>query len=239
MLNNRLLMAIVVLGGLLPALSLCGQEKPDATPNTSPPAKKSKQADKKSKQADKTIDLFDGKTMKGWKTADKFTFEQHGKVRVHKGELQLGIGQPATGVVFAGKFPRNNYELSLQAKRTDGGDFFCGLTFPVDKEYCSLIVGGWGGGVVGLSNVDANSAVENETTGYLEFKKGQWYTIKLRVTDDRIEAWIDKEQVVDLQRMGHKFAIWWEQEPLRPLGVATWNTAGSLRNIKYRKVKPQ
>ena len=37
-----------------------------------------------------------------------------------------------------------DYELRLEAKRVEGGDFFCGLTFPVGKEYCTLILGGWG-----------------------------------------------------------------------------------------------
>ena len=235
--NDRLMMTIILLTGFVFPLSCVGQEKTkESKPQDKPGATKN---DSPKKRADEATLLFDGKTLAGWKTPDKFEFEKHGKVQVSKGELQLGIGKPSTGIVYSKKLPRNNYELSLEVKRTDGSDFFCGLTFPVDKEYCTMIIGGWGGGVVGLSNVDANSAVENETTSYQEFKTGKWYSVRVRVTDERIEAWIDKKQVIDLTREGRKFSVWWEQEPMRPLGVANWHTASARRHITLRAVKPQ
>ena len=98
----------------------------------------------------------------------------------------------------ANTVPRYRLEVELEAMRVEGSDFFCGLTFPIKDEFCSLIVGGWGGGVVGLSSVDGSDASENETTGYREFEKGKWYPIKLRVTDQRITAWIDGKEEVDL-----------------------------------------
>ena len=53
-----------------------------------------------------------------------------------------------TGVTYQGQFPKTDYEVSLEAMRVDGVDFFCGMTFPVRSEFCTLIVGGWGGEVV-------------------------------------------------------------------------------------------
>lgn len=181
--------------------------------------------------------LFNGKDLSGWRVIDEFDFENHGKVEVVEGEIILAAGRPASGIAYTKKLPRINYELSLEAKRIEGDDFFCGLTFPVGEEYCTLIVGGWGGGVTGLSNVDTMSAVENETTGYVEFERGRWYTIRLRVTDKAISAWIDKEQIVDTKTEGRKFSIWWEQEPARPLGIATWNTKAALRNVHLQRIK--
>ena len=61
-------------------------------------------------------------------------------------------------------FPKVDYEVNLDAKRVAGNDFFCGITFPVGKRFCSLIVGGWGGATVGLSSIDGKDAAENETT---------------------------------------------------------------------------
>ncbi len=180
--------------------------------------------------------LFDGKTLSGWRVVDKFDFEKHGKVEVVEGEMVLGKGTPASGVAYTKKLPRTNYELSLDARRIDGDDFFCGLTFPVGKEYCTLIVGGWGGGVTGLSNIDNLSAVDNETTGYTEFKRGQWYRVRVRVTDEAITAWLDKDEIVAVNRKDRKFSIWWEQEPVRPLGIATWNTKAGLRNIQLTEL---
>lgn len=183
-------------------------------------------------------DLFDGKTLRGWRIIDEFDFARHGKVSVADGAIRIEPGSPASGVAFAGKPPRDNYELRLHAKRTVGSDFFCGLTFPVGDSHCTLILGGWGGGVVGLSNVDHMSAVENETSTYLEFDNDRWYKIRLRVTPQRIAVWVDDEQLIDLAREDRQFSIWWEQEPARPLGIATWYTGSALRGIQLRQLKP-
>lgn len=176
--------------------------------------------------------LFDGKTLKNWRVIKINDFELHGKVYVKDKAIVVEKGKPASGIAFTGKVPRMNYEVSLDAKRIDGNDFFCGLTFPVEKTYCTLILGGWGGGTTGLSNVDDAAAVENETSSYTEFKQNRWYAIRLRVTEKKIEAWVDKEQIIDLDTSDRKFSIWWEQEPARPLGIATWYTTAALRNIR-------
>lgn len=239
-----LILTALLLIGFAP-LSASGQqsekktEAPDAGQSKSQESPPSPGKTNKPPKPPRGESLFDGKSLAGWKTAEKFSFEDHGKVSVEKGQLLLAMGKPATGVACTAKLPRDNYELSLEARRTDGGDFFCGLTFPVKDEHCSLIVGGWGGGVIGLSNVDNVSAIENDTTGYHPFKDNQWYRVRLRVTPEKIQAWIDDEEVIDLAREGRRFSIWWEQEPMRPLGVATWNTGAALRNIRFRDLDPK
>jgi hypothetical protein len=129
-----------------------------------------------------------------------------------------------------------NYEISLEARRTEGSDFFCGMTFPVEKKHCTLICGGWGGGTTGLSNVNGFSADENETTGYTEFENGRWYKVRLRVTPEKIAAWIDDKQIVDLKLKDKRFNIWWEQEPLRPFGIGNWYSSSELRNITLTRL---
>lgn len=190
----------------------------------------------KERSPQREVSLFDGKKLDGWRIVDKVDFEKHGKVRVKDGELLLEHGSPATGISYTGKPPRSNYEIALEAKRTDGSDFFCGLTFPVGDAYCTLICGGWGGDVTGLSNINNMSAEENATTGYTDFKNDKWYKIRLRVTDKSIAAWIDKEQILEVERGEKKFDIWWEQEPVRPLGIATWRTSAALRNIRLTRL---
>lgn len=180
--------------------------------------------------------LFDGKSLAGWRVADKFDFSQHGKVTVREGRIEMQAGGPETGIVRTDKPPRLNYELSLEAMRISGNDFFCGLTFPVKNEHCTLIVGGWGGTLVGLSNVDGIAANENETTTFVNFKNKQWYRIRLRVTASNIDIWIDDRRMIQLETTDRKFNIWWEQEPMRPLGIATWYTGTALRNIKLRRL---
>ena len=191
-------------------------------------AAQQKQPAAKDAPAPQWKDLFDGKTLEGW-TATKFGGE--GKVYVKDGAIVMDIGNDMTGVTWKGKPPRDNFEISLEGKRLDGHDFFCTTTFPVGDEYCSVVMGGWGGTIVGLSNVDSNDASENATTKYKEFKDKEWYTLRIRVTTDKIEAWINDKQVIDQDRKDHKFGIRPEVEPNRPLGIATWQTQG--RSAKH------
>jgi hypothetical protein len=180
--------------------------------------------------------LFDGTAMGKWKVIDSFDFRRHGRVYVDQGRIVLGPGQPATGVRWTGPMPKSDYEVSLEAMRVEGSDFFCGLTFPVGESFCTLIVGGWHGPVVGLSNVDGLAAVENDTTTSLDFKNNQWYRIRLRVTGEKIETWIDDKKMFEQLVEGHKFSIWWEQEPARPLGIVSWDTGAAVRDIRLQRI---
>ena len=180
--------------------------------------------------------LFDGKQLGRWEVVKGFDFIHHGKVEVKDGTLVLGRGGPGTAVRFTGKFPKIDYEISLEAMRVEGEDFFCGMTFPVGDAALTLIVGGWRGPVVGLSCIDDEPAVENETCLFKDFKKKRWYHIRLRVARERIQAWIGKEKVVDLETEDRKFSIWFEPETALPLAIATWDTTGALRNIRVRRI---
>ena len=181
---------------------------------------------------------FDGHNLAGWHIADKYDFEDHGRVHVQDGALILERGNPMTGVSWTGPVPKTNYEVTLEAKRVEGDDFFGSITFPVGDSWCTLIIGGWGGMVVGLSNIDRMNASENETTQLLIFETGRWYPIRLRVTGDAIRAWINDDPVIDLERENHEFDIWWEQHPMKPFGFNTWRTTGALRSIAVRGVSP-
>jgi hypothetical protein len=178
--------------------------------------------------------LFDGKTLQGWKSAQ---FGGEGKVYVKQGAIVMEMGSMMTGVTWTGKPPRTNYELSLEGMRLDGSDFFCTTTFPVGPDPCSLVVGGWGGMVVGLSSIDGQDASENATTRTIAFKDKQWYRVRIRVTDAAVEAWIDGEQVVNQPRKDYKFSIRDEVDLCRPLGICTWATTGAVRNIRVRAIK--
>ena len=156
-------------------------------------------------------------------------------MRVEDGQIVLEMGV-MTGVNYTNPIPRMDYELSLEARRVEGSDFFCGLTFPVGADPCSLVVGGWGGGVVGLSSLDGMDAANNETTKYLNFEKGRWYLIRLRVTPTKIQAWIDDDKMVDVETTGRKVGIRIEVEQSVPLGIATWSTTGAVRNLQIREL---
>jgi hypothetical protein len=180
-----------------------------------------------------TTRLFDGETLTNWESTN---FGPQGLVYVSDGEIVLRMGDGPTGITWTDSFPKENYEITLEAKRVMGIDFFCGLTFPVKDDFCSFIVGGWAGPVVGLSTIDGRDASENETTTFMRFSKDVWYKIKLRVTSEKIETCINEEQIVNLPYKGRKIGIRPEVELSCPFGIATWKTTGAVRNIYLRRL---
>lgn len=179
------------------------------------------------------LPLFDGKTLGGWKSTP---FGGEGEVRVEAGAIRLGMGSDMTGITWSEEFPKQNYEIELEARRVDGNDFFCGLTFPVGDDPCSLILGGWGGGVVGLSSIDGEDASRNATTQFRNFEKGRWYAVRVRVTPERIACDLDGENIIDQPLEDHVLSIRGEVEASRPLGIATYATVGEIRGIRYRRL---
>ncbi len=152
----------------------------------------------------------------------------------------LGTGDPFTGINCTNEVPTMNYEVALDAMRVSGSDFFCGLTVPVNDSFCSFIVGGWGGSVVGISSLDGLDASENETSKVLDFQEGKWYRIRLRITEGRIEAWIDQEKVVDAATAGKRISLRrGDIELSKPFGIASWQTTAALREIKMRRMKAE
>ena len=195
--------------------------------------KEPKEADVKEKDS-RWQRLFDGKELGHWKST---SFGGEGEAKVENGQLVLTHGETLTGVTWQGPVPaKMNYEIELDAQRVDGSDFFCGLTFPVNNDSASLILGGWGGGVCWISCIDDNDAARNDTTSVHAFKTGQWYHVRLRITPDRIEAWVDKEQIVDADIKGKKISVRGEVEASQPLGIATYQTTGAIKNIRLRKL---
>lgn len=177
--------------------------------------------------------LFDGSSLTGWRETP---FSGRGKVRVEDGAIVLGKGI-LTGVTWAGDFPKSNYEVRLEAMRVDGSDFFAGITFPVYDSFCSWINGGWGGMVVGLSSLDDMDAAENDTSMRREFQSGRWYALRLRVSEDRIEAWIDEQPVIDAPFATRVVGLRpGEIELSKPFGIASYSTTARLRKIEYRVI---
>jgi hypothetical protein len=180
--------------------------------------------------------LFDGENLGSWRSVP---FGGEGTVRARDGELRLDAGQTLTGVAWGGDRPPGlDYELELEAKKIEGRDIFCGIVFPHGDRHCSFVVGGWGGSVVGLSCVDDRFADDNATTRREHFEERRWYPVRLRVTRDRVEAWVGREKFVDLASPGGRLSLHPAVESARPLGIFTYQTAAAFRSIRLRRLAP-
>lgn len=180
--------------------------------------------------------LFNGKDLSGWRTND---FGGAGEVKVENGQISIGAGVALTGIRRSSDvdLPRSNYEVHVQAMKGEGNDFFCGLTFPVKDSHATLVVGGWGGSLVGLSSIDGMDASENEYTQYMRFDDNKWYNIRLRVTDRRIQAWIEGEKMIDANIEGRRVSMRpGEIEDAVPFGISTYQTAALVKEVKIRTI---
>lgn len=177
--------------------------------------------------------IFNGNNLDGWEVTN---FGPQGPVTVSQGEITLGMGDGCTGITYIKPFPEIDYKVCLEAKRVSGVDFFCGMTFPVGKDPCSLIIGGWGGTIVGLSSINGLDASENETTRMMKFELDRWYDICLEVREAGIKAWIDDSLVVDFALKGERLSVRPEVELSRPFGICSWTTTAALRNIRVKEL---
>lgn len=177
--------------------------------------------------------LFNGRDLTGWKVTE---FGGQGEVIVEDGDVVITQGADLSGI-HTEKVPAGpQFEVQFEAQRQAGSDFFVGLTFPVKDSHCSLILGGWGGGVCGLSSLEGMDASENETTSYMDFEKGRWYRIRLVVTDTKIDAWIDDAHVVDVTTEGRRIGLRFEVERSKPFGFATYQTTARIRKARIRNL---
>ncbi len=183
---------------------------------------------------EKWTELFDGKTLTNWKPT---SFGGEGEVKVQDGQIVVEPGVDLSGVHWTGaELPKMNYELRLEAMKIEGSDIFCGISFTVGDAQCSFVSGGWGGGIVGLSSIDGMNASENETTKVMAFTEKKWYRFRLKVTPEKIEGWIDDEQVVNVVTKDKKISIHPMMEVSKPLGLATYVTRSAFRNIRIRRL---
>jgi len=156
--------------------------------------------------------------------------------RPEPGVLRLQSSEALSAAKWTGEpFPGQG-GIELEARRRDGTDFFCGLTFPAREsgECLTWIVGGWGGSVVGISSIDDRDASANETTRHMAFEKDRWYHLRLIRLGEKLRAWIDGVQVVDLDTAGKKLSL--RPGPIdvcAPLGLATWQSTGEFRGVRW------
>jgi hypothetical protein len=179
------------------------------------------------------VALFNGKDLAGWKVAEMC---ESGKVLVlPDGTVECGFGNPMTGIVYTNTPPRMNYELSLEAQRVEGMDFFVALTLPIETNCCTVIIGGWGGGLCGVSSFDYMDASENPWSEGVSFENRRWYTLRVRVTPGVLQVFLDEKLYT--ARIEFDSASRFSLRPgsdiemTAPLGLASYRTRAHWRRF--------
>lgn len=217
-----------------------------------PVEKNKKPADNKDASAAKPdkegwVSLFNGKNIDGWKVTN---FGGEGKVHVKDGCVVIEPGVDLSGITATRKDLagfKSNYEIQFEAQRSQGSDFFVGLTFPYKESHISLICGGWGGSLCGLSSLSGLDASENETMSVQSFTNGLWYQVRIRVTDDKIEAWLrdaakkgkpwtEEDNLVDVETADHRIDVRFEVDLSKPMGFATYQSTAKIRHARIRRL---
>ncbi|MEC7723962.1 MAG: DUF1080 domain-containing protein [Planctomycetota bacterium] len=175
-------------------------------------------------------ELIDGGTA-GWAATN---FGGEGEVAIVDGAVEFDYGSPMTGLTWTGAPPSGDYDLEVTAARVEGTDFFCGLTFPVGDAFLTLVLGGWGGSLCGLSSLDGEDASSNESKRLFSFENGREYCVLLQVRSARVTVWIDDAVLMDVPIAGKRLSLRPEVELSRPLGIASFATRARVRSLRWR-----
>jgi hypothetical protein len=178
--------------------------------------------------------LFDGRSLAGWQITD---FGGQGEVSVRDGRLCLDQGSPLTGVTLTGPPPSGDYEVELVGRRDLGRDFFCALTFPVGEQFATLVLGGWGGSLCGLSCLDGRDASRNETRSFRHFATGTDYRIRLMVAAGMVRAFVGDDCLFAVSIAGREWSLRPEVAASGPFGLASFVTSASFANVRWRPLR--
>ncbi|HHY86023.1 MAG TPA: DUF1080 domain-containing protein [Verrucomicrobia bacterium] len=119
-----------------------------------------------------------------------------------------------------------NYEVSLQGLKERGQEGFMVLFRAEDNDsFYWLNLGGWN---------NTRHAIEKENNGQRgiigqgrdgRIETGRWYDIRIRCEGNRIQCWLDGQQIIDMRDDRNPFLK-------GMIGLGTWGTHARYRNIK-------
>jgi alpha-N-arabinofuranosidase len=156
------------------------------------------------------------------------SFEENsaGRWRIEDGQVvQAGMGENQR-LVF-GDASWTDLEFTLEARKTGGAEgFLILLRVASPDRFYWYNIGGWGNSRHQLEKGTAGrrwGAVGPASEGRIE--TGKWYRIRTRCEGNRLQVWLDDEQVLDYTDTRNPHLA-------GRVGVGTWATQAVFRNFK-------
>ncbi|TWT84879.1 Intracellular exo-alpha-(1-_5)-L-arabinofuranosidase [Planctomycetes bacterium CA13] len=136
----------------------------------------------------------------------------------------------ATGATIGfGDLGWRDIDFSLQAKKIRGNEGFLILVGKAGRAgHVWINLGGWGNSEHGIEDL------RNGSKGLLGRRKrgsiesGRWYDIRIRSEGNRIQVWLDGEQLMDETATGAPL--------VGQVGVGTWSTVAEFRNFQVKSL---
>jgi hypothetical protein len=160
-------------------------------------------------------------------------FGGEGLASIEPNRILLEPGVPLSGVTWTGAPPEAPYTLEVEFTKRYGNDFPCALTFPIAGSHLTLVLGGWGGTVCGLSSLDGLDASRNETRFVRAFPPGVRTEVRVDVQGARVRAVLDGVEVVRIDLAGRSLGVREELSLSRPLGIAAFATAVEVHSVRW------
>ena len=122
-----------------------------------------------------------------------------GQWKVNDGILQQTGREQAPLAICNHVIDSDHYTIQCRARKDQGPEGFIIVFNYVDPQnYCWLNLGGWGNTQHAIEQVSGGGKTQTVTKrGSVE--AGRWYDVKLTVSGDHVQAWLDQELLFDTQ----------------------------------------
>ncbi len=106
----------------------------------------------------------------------------------------------------------------------------------MSDQFCSVVIGGWGGATLGISSINGSDASENEWSRIMSFDNEKWYSFHLKVSKEQILFSVDDETMIDVPRKDNQFDTRIEVIRSRPFGLCNYQCITEIKDFAYRKL---
>lgn len=159
-----------------------------------------------------------------------------GEVEFDEQGVLMRFGSPLTGVRWLGDALPDSYEVEVRAARIDGNDFFCGLNLPIGTDSATVVLGGWGGALCGLSCIDGMDASMNATRSFQDFSRGEVHVLRVRVDPQEVYAEVDGAELFRHTRGEGVLSLRAEVQPVGSFGVTCFQTTARIESVRWRPI---